>query len=247
MFAIGVVVRAAVFFALLSVLAPVGIVFTAVFRAFVSVFAVVLTIRAAVVVLVNALSVAFLFVGVAAELAGWDTGLCLFTALFVIISVTAAVFNALSSLVLAVEFRLVTAVVVLRDALSLALLLVVVTAEMVGGGLAWVGEVLTADVVLVLAAAFGWEVSVRVGNDGVELAAVWFVFSEVFQIGGISITAVLSMAAKFRELVFFVVGSVAEAEVVVGSAFVFTIGLVFSAAPVVAVEDFIFTSGVVVV
>ena len=164
------------------------------------------------VVLVNALSVAFLFVGVAAELAGWDTGLGLLTALLVVVGITAAVFNALSTLVFAVEFGFVAAVVILWDTFSLAFFLVVVTAEVVISRLAWVFEVLTADVVLVLAAAFSWEVSVRVGNDGVEDAAVWFVFSEVFQIGRVSFTTVLSMAAKFREfVVVIVVGSVAEA------------------------------------
>ena len=164
------------------------------------------------VVLVNALSVAFLFVGVAAELAGRNTGLGLFTALLVGVSIAAAVFNALSTLVFAVEFGFIAAVVILWDTFSLALLLVVVAAEVVFSRLAWVIEVLATDVILVLAAAFSWEVSIRVGDDSVEFAAVWFVFSEVFQIGRVSFTTVLSMAAKFREfVVVIVVGSVAEA------------------------------------
>ena len=100
--------------------------------------------------------------------------------------------------------------------------------------MAWVVEVLAADVILILATAFSWEVSVRVRNDSVELAAVWFHFSEVFQIGSIGITAILSLAAKFRELVvIIIVWAIAEAEVVVRSAFIFTVGLIFLAAPVV--------------
>ena len=90
-----------------------------------------MTIRAAVVILVNAFSVAFLFVGVATELAGRNTGLGLFTALLVVVGVTAAVFNALSTLVFAVEFGFVAAVVIFWDTFSLAFLLVVVTAEVV--------------------------------------------------------------------------------------------------------------------
>ena len=198
------------------------------------------------IILVNAFSVAFLFVGVAAELAGRNTGLGLFTALLVGVSIAAAVFNALSTLVFTVEFGFVAAVVILWDAFSLALLLVVVTAEVVFSRLAWVVEVLATDVILVLAAAFSWEVSIRVGDDSVEFAAVWFVFSEIFQIGGIGITAVLSMAAKFREfVVIIIVWAIAEAKVVVRSAFIFAVGLIFSAAPVVAVEDFVFSGGVV--
>ena len=198
------------------------------------------------IILVNAFSVAFLFVGVAAELAGWDTGLGLLAALLVVVGVTAAVFNALSTLVFAVEFGFVAAVVILWDTFSLAFFLVVVTAEVVVSRLARVFEVLTADVILVLAAAFSWEVSIRVGDDSVEFAAVWFVFSEIFQIGGIGITAVLSMAAKFREfVVIIIVWAIAEAKVVIRSAFIFAVGLIFSAAPVVAVEDFVFSGGVV--
>ena len=188
------------------------------------------------IILVNAFSVAFLFVGVAAELAGRNTGLGLFTALLVVVSIAAAVFNASSTLVFAVEFGFVAAVVILWDTFSLALLLVVVAAEVVFSRLAWVIEVLATDVILVLAAAFSWEVSIRVGDDSVEDTAVWFVFSEVFQIGGIGITAILSVAAKFRELVVaIVVGTVAEAKVVVRSALIFTVGLIFLTAPVVAV------------
>lgn len=187
-------------------------------------------------VLINALSVAFFFVGVAAELTVGDTGLGLLTALLVTVSITAAVFNTFASLVFAVEFRLVAAVVVLWNTFSLAFFLVVITAEVVSGRLARVSKVLTADVILILTAAFSWEVGIRVGNNSVELAAEWFLFSEVFQIGGIGITTILSMATKFRVfIVVVVVWSIAEAEVAIGSALIFTIGLIFFAAPVVAV------------
>lgn len=165
--------------------------------------------------------------------------------MLVVVSVAAAVINALSSLVFAAELRFVAAVGVLGDALSLALLLVVVAAEMVGGRLAWVSEVFAANGVLVLAAAFSRIVTFGVLDDCVSFTAVGNVFSEVFQICQSIITAILSMAAKLRVSVFSIVRAITEAEIVVGYAIIIAVGLIFLAAPVVAVEDFVFSRGVV--
>ena len=117
------------FFTFVSVFAPFSWWFATVCFALISVFAVRVSVWAAVVILGDAFSIALLFIISTTDVIMWDTLLSLFTASFIVIA--AAVFNALVVLGWAVEGWWVAAWLVSGPALSVALNLVVSTAEMV--------------------------------------------------------------------------------------------------------------------